>query len=429
MEEKQSQVSLQESMRSTSQVIEKEKPRKIALFGAFGVGNLGNECTLQALLHNIRRYVPDAEISCICPRPDVTRSDYKIPGSLIKELPLSPVNNRALQWLRRMLVSIPMELLRWLKAIARLKNVDMLVMTGTGMLGDFGISPFGLHYEILKWTVAAKLCRCKVLFLSVGAGPLRQALSRHIVKAALACADYRSYRDNFSKDYLKSISFDSERDQVYPDLAFSFPTALLPPNSKHSNGRPVIGVGLMTYSNRHGVLAEDDTAYREYIAKIGSFVAWLLERNYTVRLLIGDVTYDQRAINDIKTFLDERGTSRATGSIIDEPASSVEEVLSQIAATDLVVASRFHNVLLALMLGRPVLAISYHEKVDALMEEAGLAAFRQDIESIDVEKMIRQFTTLEEQSNDIKQQLNRKADACREALDDQYNRIFSNSLA
>jgi polysaccharide pyruvyl transferase WcaK-like protein len=424
MEEEQNQVSLQESMRSPSQVIEKEKPRKIALFGAFGVGNLGNECTLQALLHNIRRYVPDAEISCICPRPEVTRSDYKIPGSLIKELPLSPVNNRALQLLRRMLVSIPMELLRWLKAIVRLKNVDMLVMTGTGMLGDFGIAPFGLHYEILKWTVAAKLCRCKVLFLSVGAGPLRQALSRRIVKAALACADYRSYRDNFSKDYLKSISFDSERDQVYPDLAFSFPTALLPPNSKHSNGRPVIGVGLMTYFNRHSVLPEDGAAYREYIAKVGSFVAWLLERNYTVRLLIGDVTYDQRARQDLQTLLEERGFSYENGSIIDEPAFSVEDVLSQIAATDLVVASRFHNVLLALMLGRPVLAISYHEKVDALMEEAGLAAFRQDIESINLEKLTGQFVALEEQSDHIRLQLNQKAQACRVALDEQYRRIF-----
>lgn len=416
-------------MRSPTQVSGKGKPRKIALFGAFGVGNLGNECTLQALLHNIRTYVPDAEISCICPGPEATRSDYKIPSSLIKELPLSPVNNRVLQLLRRVFVGIPMELLRWLKAIARLKDIDMLVMTGTGMLGDFGIAPLGLHYEILKWTVAAKLCRCKVLFLSVGAGPLRQALSRRFVKAALSCADYRSYRDNFSKDYLKSIRFNSERDQVYPDLAFSFPTAMLPPSSKHSNSKPVIGVGLMTYFNRRSVLPEDETVYRDYIAKVGNFVGWLLERNYSVRLLIGDVTYDQRARNDVKTFLEERGTSHENGNIIDEPASSVEEVLSQLAATDLVVASRFHNVLLALMLGKPVLAISYHEKVDALMEEAGLAAFRQDIESIDVEKMIRQFTTLEEQSNDIKQQLNRKADACRVALDDQYNRIFRNSFA
>ena len=40
--------------------------KKIALFGTFGTGNLGNECTLQAMLLNIRRRVPNAEVSCIC---------------------------------------------------------------------------------------------------------------------------------------------------------------------------------------------------------------------------------------------------------------------------------------------------------------------------------------------------------------------------
>jgi polysaccharide pyruvyl transferase WcaK-like protein len=180
----------------------------------------------------------------------------------------------------------------------------------------------------------------------------------------------------------------------------------------------------MTYFNRRSVSPEDETIYRGYLTKLGNFVTWLLERNYTVRLLIGDVTYDQRARQDLRTLLEERGFSYENGSIIDEPASSVEEVLSQIAATDLVVASRFHNVLLALMLGRPALAISYHEKVDALMEEAGLAAFRQDIESIDLEKLIGQFEALEEQSDHIREQLNQKAQACRVALDDQYKRIF-----
>lgn len=393
------------------------------------MGNLGNECTLQALLHNIRQYVPDAEISCICPGPEVTQADYKIPSSLIEELPFRPVNNRALRLLRRVFVSIPMVVLRWLKAIARLKNADMLVMTGTGMLGDFGISPLGLHFEILKWVVAAKLTRCKVIFLSVGAGPLRDALSRQFVKAALTCADYRSYRDDFSKDYLESIRFDTKSDHVYPDLAFSYPTARLPRSSNHSSNKPVIGVGVITYFNRRSVAPENETIYRGYLTKLGNFVTWLLEKNYTVRLLIGDVTYDQRAREDLRVLLEKGGIGPENNNLIDEPASSVEEVLSQLATTDLVVASRFHNVLLALMLDKPVLAISYHEKVEALMDDAGLAAFRQDIESIDLEKLIGQFEALEKQSEHIRLQLKRKAEACRLSLDDQYKRIFDNLSA
>ncbi len=402
-----------------------EKRPTIGLFGAFGVGNLGNECTLQALLYNIQKRVPDAEISCICPRPDEVRLAYNISAVPIEEISFSPINNRILRFLRKVFVRIPVELFRWIEVFITLRAVDVLVMTGTGMLGDFGIGPLGLHYEILMWTVAAKLCRCKVIFLSVGAGPLRRPLSRRIVKAALSCADYRSYRDSFSKDYLKSIGFDSERDLVFPDLAFSFPTAMLPRCSRQGTHKPIIGIGMITYFNRQCSSPDDETIYRDYLEKLGTFVSWLLERNYTVRLLIGDVTYDQRAREDLQVLLQERGFGCENGNIIDEPASSVQEILSQLAATDLVVASRFHNVLLALMLGKPVLAISYHEKVDALMTDVGLGEFRQDIESIDLEKMVRQFKTLEERSTHLKQKLSCKAEACRVALDEQYNHIFT----
>jgi polysaccharide pyruvyl transferase WcaK-like protein len=412
-------------MHSSTHLRTGAKQRKIALFGAFGVGNLGNDCTLQALLCNIRKYVPDAEISCICQGPQEARLVYNIPASPIKEIPLSPINNRVLRLLRRIFVGILMELLRWVKAISTLKDVDMLIMTGTGMLGDFGIAPLGLHYEILKWTVSAKLCRCKVVFLSVGAGPIRHLMSRRFVKAALSCADYRSYRDHFSRDYLKSIGFASERDSVYPDLAYSFPTAKIPPANHDGASRgTVIGVGLMTYFNRRCILQKDQTIYRDYIAKLGNFVSWLLEKKYIVRLLIGDIAYDQRARQDLRAFIEERGGDYTNGSIIDDPGASVDDLLSQLAATDLVVASRFHNVLLALMLGKPVLAISYHEKVDALMASAGLAEFCQDIERIDLGKMMRQFDELKEKTSCTRLQLQRNTETCRLALDEQYNRIF-----
>src|ERR1700733_2992743 len=52
--------------------------QRIALFGNFGTGNLGNEATLQAMVYNLRRYLPNAEISCICPGPENTASQYNI---------------------------------------------------------------------------------------------------------------------------------------------------------------------------------------------------------------------------------------------------------------------------------------------------------------------------------------------------------------
>ncbi|MGC1582936.1 MAG: polysaccharide pyruvyl transferase family protein [Candidatus Acidiferrales bacterium] len=402
---------------------------KLALFGAFGVGNLGNECTLQSLLHNIRKHLPNSEIRCICPGPDQVHTAYGIPAVPIEHIPLPYVSNPVLRILRKIFLRIPIELFRCIRAIATLAHVDMLVMTGTGMLGDFGISPLDLHFQILKWTLLAKLCRCRVAFLSVGAGPLRQPLSRRIVKAALWLADYRSYRDSFSRNYLEIIKFDTQRDHVFPDLAFSFPVPMLPPAPNDGRRRPVVGVGLMTYYNRTGSPSKDDRMYLEYISKMGDFVAWLLAKKYSVRLLIGDVAYDQPATRDLMADLRKRGVHGEDGAILDDPAVSVDQVLSQLASTDFVVASRFHNILLALMLAKPVLAISYHEKNAALMASAGLADFTQDIEQIDVNKMIQQFEALGKNAERIRLQLQRNAIACRAALDEQYHLLFKDQLA
>src|SRR5690606_3632501 len=40
--------------------------RKVAVFGLFGVGNHGNEASLDVVLDMLRRERPDAEIICIC---------------------------------------------------------------------------------------------------------------------------------------------------------------------------------------------------------------------------------------------------------------------------------------------------------------------------------------------------------------------------
>jgi len=398
--------------------------RKIALFGVFGAGNLGNECTLHAMLYNLRRYVPNAEVLCICSGPENTASSLNISAFPIRESPLPPINNAILRVLRRIFIGVPVELYRWFRAIIRLAGTDMLIMTGTGMLGDFGISPFGLHYDILKWSIIAKLCRCKLLFVSVGAGPIRRPLSRFFVKAALALANYRSYRDDFSKNYLQCIGFDAKNDRVYPDLAFSLPEEIIRRSQDREGHGGVIGVGLMTYYGRQGASEDDGAVYRAYVAKLACFVAWLLEHKYTARFLIGDFVWDQRVRQDLKALLEDRKLKFGDGKIIDVPARSFEEVLSQLAATDVVVASRFHNILLALMLNKPVVSVSPHEKVDSLMSAVGLSEFCHNIEHIEIDRLAEQVAVLEGDSDNIRLRIEQTTEENRTALDAQFDQIF-----
>lgn len=109
---------------------------------------------------------------------------------------------------------------------------------------------------------------------------------------------------------------------------------------------------------------------------------------------------------------------------IDEPAHSVDELLSQLSSVDVVVSGRFHNLLLAMALGKPVMAISYHEKFQPLMNGVGLGENCQGIEHIEVDELIGKTLKLHENASDIELQIARETERYRVALDEQYQRIL-----
>jgi polysaccharide pyruvyl transferase WcaK-like protein len=162
-----------------------------------------------------------------------------------------------------------------------------------------------------------------------------------------------------------------------------------------------IGVGVMNYNGwvagaRSG---SDSTIYRNYIEKMGRFVTSLLERGYTVRLLIGE-TVDTRAVQDICQIIKTSGhvsgisSSQKAPQLIVEPINSLHDVMRQIGDTDIVVATRFHNVVCALKLARPTISIGYEAKNDAVMTDLGLGEFCQSLEDLDLERLDKQLTEL-----------------------------------
>jgi polysaccharide pyruvyl transferase WcaK-like protein len=110
--------------------------------------------------------------------------------------------------------------------------------------------------------------------------------------------------------------------------------------------------------------------------------------------------------------------------IISERIFSVQDLLSQIAATNVVVATRFHNVLLALLCDKPVIAISFHHKCESLMSAMGLSAYCLDINDLKADRLIEKFCDLETNATKVKPLTREKLREFREALDEQYRFIF-----
>lgn len=409
--------------------------KKIAFFGLFGVGNLGNEITLQTILSHARKYFPDAEFKCIC--SDVTDT------SLRHELPAFPISIRfprksAAKWymrstnpvirlLRQLLIGIPMELLDWFRIFHILIGVNTLIFPGTGYLTDAYSNALGWPYDVFKWSLIARLLRRKVLFVSVGAGPIYHPLSKWLIKSALSLAHYRSFRDTSTLTCLRTIGFSTDNDAVYPDLVFNLDQVVLPRPRVYTRPRPVIGIGLMDDPGRYSAETPSNATHLSYLHALGALVHWLLIRDYDVRLLVGDV-YDIPVTRFFTESLTHNGSIGTRGRLFNEPAASADQLLSQVASTDLVVATRFHNVLLSLLLEKPVIGITFHHKIVSLMTQMGLAEYCLDINTLDVQRLIQQFCELKHDADRVKSVIRQKTKECRQALDQQYAAIFLHNV-
>jgi len=201
------------------------------------------------------------------------------------------------------------------------------------------------------------------------------------------------------------------------------PEVMIPADGDNRKGRPSVGLGLMEYAGKYSIEQSSCTNTRPYLEKLIVFVEWLLTRQYDIRLLIGD-SGDREVTAEFRYLLKARLGAYDGERIIDQPVSSVEGLLSELAATDIVVATRFHNVLMALLLNKPVISISFHPKCTSLMSEMGLSEYCHDINHMNADRLIEQFQDVERNAEKLKTVIRQKVEQSRKALDEQYNLIF-----
>lgn len=415
------------------------KPKKIALYGNFGSGNLGNECTLQVVIERLRRSWPDAQLLCIGADPHDIRARHQVPaarGALSDSrwtwaqfgrdatapapddlTPPRPAS-RAAKALRIAFRRIPRELLHWMRGLVLLWRADMLLVPGTQIVSDYLCGPSGWPYDLFKWSTLAALCRAERVFLSIGVGPLHHPLSRWLIRRSLLGARYRSYRDEASRLCAAGLGLPAPRGAVFPDLVFSFSPARLGAETGSAAASAVVGLGLKDYA------AADDAVHRQYLQTMAGFAAWLDARGYRVRLLIGDAQYDDRPRRELCALLQRRPNPVHPLPIEADASFGVADLLAQLRATELVVSPRLHNLILAALLGKPLLALSDHSKLDALLAGFGLTEYCVPLENLSLDTLVGRFQALERDAVRVKAQIHSTAARYREALEAQYSQVF-----
>lgn len=389
---------------------------RAGFFGRLGSGNLGNDASLEAMLAYMRSEHAGAALDAMCSGPQRVTARYNLPATHMHWLH-APQRSRwrplavAVSALR---VSAGLLIDAWRTGVW-VRRHDVVIVPGMGMLEATAvIRPWQEPYSTFLLAAFGRLFRTKVALVGVGASPIPQRSSRWLLTMAARLAHYVSYRDEYSRQAMLGMGVTRKHDPVFPDLVFS-----LPAPSDSSGAPATVAVGVMAYWGTAVDARESQTLHDTYMNGMKDFVRWLMDSGHKVRLLIGDHD-DEPEAREILADAQLHWKGPGAPPIDFQPVSSTDALISRLALVETVVATRFHNVLVALACGRPTLAIAYGGKHRALMAQMELEDFCQNIRQLDVERLKDQFITLRADSERIAGRLAAQARVQRERLHEQF---------
>lgn len=343
---------------------EGSRPARIGLLGGFGTDNVGNDATLDVTLAAIDRLLPGAEVTLITPFPERAEQRWGL-----RAYPMSP----SLDTMRgvdpkaaKLIGFAGFEIVESVRRYRLLRGLDVLLAPGTGLLDDFAAGPASIPYALLTWSTAARAARTPVHMVCIGAGPIRRPSSRAMMRAAALQASSITCRDTGSVEFLRSLD-PRLRPRLGADLVLAAHDSALQPADRGSRGddAATVGLGLMAYGGWDGELDTDE--FDSYVDRMAAVVSGLVAAGHRVRILTGQPV-DERAVTRVLELLEAPTRSQVTY----RPAATFAQLLEQTSDTDLVVTSRYHGVVAAVLAHRPILSLGYAPKNDDLLTAVGL---------------------------------------------------------
>lgn len=386
------------------------KPVRVGVFGLLGSGNLGNDGSLEAVLGYLRAEHPDAVVDALCGGPEVVAARYRIPATRLhwyrgEYRTASRAGAVAAKGLGKLVDAV--------RTAAWVRRHDVVIVPGMGVLeATLPLRPWGFPYSLFLLCASGRLANTRVALVSVGAGAIASRPTRALVRWSARLAAYRSYRDALSRDAMREMGVDTARDEIYPDLAFALPTLS---TSAHSGPPGPVCVGVMAFHGGDDDRARAEEIHRRYLDGTTGFVRALVEEGRQVRLLTGDEV-DRPVVAAILDAVDSPLVTAAE-------TASLADLMKEMAAADTVVATRYHNLVCALKVGTPTLALSYAAKSDALMADMGVGAYCHPAREVDADRLLEQFRAVEQRSAELRRTLRERNLVAARRLEHQFTAL------
>lgn len=330
----------------------------VALFGEFGLGNLGNDMSCRAAKERLAEEVPEAEFAVLVRDTGRTEEALGLPA-----VTFARAHGRSL--LARLWAKL-MDLVVLLRVVT---EFDLVVVPGTGLLEEAtALFPGGHLVWLASLSFACRARGVPLAWLGLGGSPYRHRLPAWVAAWAARGARRRSYRDTMTRDAMDQAGLDVTGDRLVHDLVLATDPRPVVPSA--TGRRVVVSV----------VNQPVDRGRARYATVLAEAVDRLAAAGDEVTMVIMDDS-DVDMTDEVLALLDgpEPPTARPAG---------LDSLLAVLADADVVVASRYHALVATLLAGRGVVAVAHAAKDAALLDRAGLDAYVLDIATVSADDVL-----------------------------------------
>lgn len=319
---------------------------RIGIAGNYGNNNQGDEAILSGMLNQLTYElgVDRSEVIVFAKNAEAVRNTHEVWAENMFTGPGKPSETG----MDGVLHNLPL-----------MEKLDFLIIGGGGILMDLYIE------NLMLFTMYGKLARLAgipYVIYGAGAGPIATKEGARRLKELIEGAVFATVRDAGSKALLEQIGVERPI-AVIADPAFQVQAPDMAPSPQED---VQIGVTVLPYHDGVYWPDENKTKYRHYINGMVQNLDALLAARPEVRLHFFSTKhpFDTAVAKEICEGLRERVRCR-----VYEQETDFKEILKLIAQQDLIIGTRLHSLILGLHMEKPLIAVSYHEKVDQFMKQ------------------------------------------------------------
>lgn len=349
---------------------------RIIICGNYGATNIGDELILKGILSYI-----DAKKHNII----VLSSDPKNTKNLhnVKSLRLVPAGFKSL--IRGVL---KLSLFRTLRAV---KRCDLFILGGGGLFDD------SYPRAAIIWGIQALMayiCKKPIFIMAQSFGPLNSPLTKIIVKAVCNYAKWITVRDEKSKMELENLGVNKAKTRVKitADPVFSLNFENEEKEEKRKEERLKSKYVLVVLRQP---ISEGKT-------QILSEIFDRIHSRYGFNILF--LPFNKENPNDsaaFSPFLNKKFIQQM------EYTDDFSHIVELIKESQAVVGMRLHSLVLAILIGKPFLALSSYDKIKNMLFGIDLSDSYLNLQDLNAEKFNKKFENLIKNKSSNKDKFNK----------------------